>query len=76
MYITVPLSQYCFSCVHKVLVSIVTLDCIGIIRFMYCQLFTMRQLRSYCQLNFHHAATHILLSIELSSCGNSDPIVN
>ena len=76
MYITVLLSQYCFSCVHKVLVSIVTLDCIDIIQFMYCQMFTMWQLRSYCQLNFHHAATQILLSIEFSPCSNSDPMVN
>ena len=73
MYLTVPLSHYCFSHVHKVLVSIVTLDCIDIIRFIYCQMSTMWQLASYCQLNFHHAATQILLSIEFSSCDNSDP---
>ena len=61
MYKTVPFSrQYCFSCFHKVLVSIVTLDCIGIIRFIYCQMFIMQQLRSYC---------HFIMS----SCSNSHP---
>ena len=47
MYKTVPFNgQYCFSHFHKVLVSIVTLDCIGIIQLVYV----------------HHAATQILLS--------------
>ena len=60
MYITVPFSQYCFSCLHKVLASIATLDWIGIIQFIHCQMFIMWQLRSYC---------HFIIS----SCSNSDP---
>ena len=60
MYKTVPFSQYCFSCFHNVLVSIVTLDWIGIIGFIHYQMFIMGQLASCC---------HFIIS----SCSNSHP---
>ena len=47
IYKTVPFYQYCFSCFHKVLISIATLDWIGIIRFIHCQIFIMRKLKSW-----------------------------
>ena len=63
MYKTVPFSQYCFSCFHKVLVS-------------DCHIRLYRHHMIYLLSNGHHAATQILLSIIFSSCGNSNPIVN
>ena len=71
MYLTVPFCQYCFSCFHEILVSIVNLDYFGITQFLlsymsgiqdYCPfiMFIMQQLKSYYQF-------------PISPCSNSDP---
>ena len=67
---TVPFSsQYCFSCFHKLQVSIVTLDCIDIICIIYCQMFITIQY----PIVYYVATQNPIVNLYFSSCGNSIP---
>ena len=62
MYITVPFCQYCFSCFHKVLVSIVTLKCVGIIHLFIVKCSPCGNSDPIVNFQFHHVATQILVT--------------